>query len=285
MLEYNLDIEKRSTWILATRAAGLPDLPFYITEIGRFFAGQGYFTRRSGKEGYYLVYTQVGRGLMHFGGGELELCPGQALLIPCEPLHDYRTVGEVWEHSWMHLNGAGVGAFCALLETRPVEMVEPRRFTRQFAALVALARQIDVAAAARISHGVSALLTDMVLESRLGEPGGDMAAHTGMEEALRYIEENYREPISIEDMARRVSLSKYHFVRLFRRYAGVTPYQYLLHYRVNQSKQLLCTTDSPVAEIAAGVGFPGESNYIRQFGRLTGMTPAQFRRANISYLE
>ncbi len=55
MLEYNLDIEKRSTWVLTTQNAAALKMPFYLTEIGKFYAG--------GK----LFYPAVGEGRVLFG--------------------------------------------------------------------------------------------------------------------------------------------------------------------------------------------------------------------------
>lgn len=284
MLEYNLDIEKRSTWILTTQPAAAKTMPFYLSEIGKFYAGKEYYTRRSGREGYYLVLTEAGGGRLRMGERDHDLPAGTALLIPCAPLHNYHTVGERWVHYWMHLDGSGVEPYSALLE-RPVTLPRPGEEIRRFDSMIDRAHRIDVAAAARISHGISGILTAMVVAGLSSDAPGTAAGHDSVGAALRYLRENYQQPITIDELAAVANLSKYHFVRLFTRHVGVTPYNYLIHYRVNQSKRLLCATGDSVGEIARQVGYQSASNYVGQFRHITGMTPAQFRKSNLNYLE
>ena len=59
---------------------------------------------------------------------------------------------------------------------------------------------------------------------------------------------------------------------------GTTPYQYLLCYRLAQSKELLGTTQQSVGEIALYVGFASESNFSAQFAKRAGQTPGEYRK-------
>ncbi len=71
------------------------------------------------------MFTHSGQGTFHIEGGDYDLSPGTALLTTCLPPHDYRTVGDSWVHSWMHLHGSGPQALDALL-TGPVQLQQPR---------------------------------------------------------------------------------------------------------------------------------------------------------------
>jgi AraC family transcriptional regulator len=92
-----------------------------------------------------------------------------------------------------------------------------------------------------------------------------------------YIHSNYQRPIAIDDMARAACLSKYHFIRLFRTLAGVTPYRYLQQKRVAAAQRLLSTTRLTHVEIAEQVGFDHRSTMFRQIRRLTGRSGRQWR--------
>ena len=58
-------------------------------------------------------------------------------------------------------------------------------------------------------------------------------------------------PLSLDDLAREAGVSRFHFVALFRRRAGVTPYQFLIAVRLRAAASLLRETAMPVAAVAA----------------------------------
>lgn len=84
-------------------------------------------------------------------------------------------------------------------------------------------------------------------------------------------------PCSLEDMAARAFMSKYHLVRAFRREVGLTPHQFQLQNRVRKGQRLL-GEPATVAEAAAAAGFCDQSHFDRQFKRLVGLTPADYKR-------
>ena len=92
-----------------------------------------------------------------------------------------------------------------------------------------------------------------------------------------FIHSNYRQQITLDDMARAACLSKYHFIRLFHGLEGVTPYRYLQQKRVAAAQRLLSTTALSHVEIAEQVGFDHRSTMFRQMRRLTGRSGRQLR--------
>ena len=96
--------------------------------------------------------------------------------------------------------------------------------------------------------------------------------------AVTFIQEHYAQPITIDDIIQDIPISKYHFIRLFRRIMGVTPYSYLTNYRINRSKILLRSTEKTIADIAEACGFLDTSNFISQFKKHTGVRPTHYRR-------
>lgn len=104
--------------------------------------------------------------------------------------------------------------------------------------------------------------------------------HKRIAAALRYIEENSAEPTSLDDMAAVACMSKYHFLRCFRRIVGSAPYEYLLNLRLRRAAVKLRRTTLKVADIAYDEGFSDLSTYNREFRRAMRDAPQRYRLAD-----
>jgi len=96
--------------------------------------------------------------------------------------------------------------------------------------------------------------------------------------AMEYISENYMHRISLESVADAVDLSRYRLAHLVKEFTGRTVTQIIHHVRVTQAQHLLARTTMSGTEIASEVGFTDQSCFIKHFKRLTGTTPARYRR-------
>jgi AraC family transcriptional regulator len=95
--------------------------------------------------------------------------------------------------------------------------------------------------------------------------------------ALRFMEERFREPLKLENLAAFAGLSLYHFLRTFKRVAGITPHQFLLRRRLREAALLLRTTNLSVLETALEVGFGDLSHFNHTFRVVFGSTPTKWR--------
>ena len=103
-------------------------------------------------------------------------------------------------------------------------------------------------------------------------------AKAGLQRVLDYIDAHLGEPISLQSLAEEAGLSRFHFAKQFKRRMGEAPYQYVIRVRIEEAKRLLRETDLPLEEIGARVGYDSQSRFITLFKRLTGVTPARYRR-------
>jgi AraC family transcriptional regulator len=99
-----------------------------------------------------------------------------------------------------------------------------------------------------------------------------------LDRAIDYVEENLDKPLALLDVAHAVGLSPTHFARRFKRSTGSAPHQYLIRCRVERAKRLLAETDNAIVQIALACGFAHQEHLTRVFRRLSGETPAKFRR-------
>jgi transcriptional regulator GlxA family with amidase domain len=97
-------------------------------------------------------------------------------------------------------------------------------------------------------------------------------------EVLRYIELYAADALDLEMLAGIAIMSKYHFLRTFRHFVGMTPYQFLLSVRMRRAAVRLATSSEPVSTIAFDTGFGDLSTFNGRFRDVFGMSPTVYRR-------
>jgi transcriptional regulator GlxA family with amidase domain len=112
------------------------------------------------------------------------------------------------------------------------------------------------------------------------------AAPTGREtkrvvEAIRFVESEAVRPLQLRDLAAIAGMSKYHFLRVFRRLTGLTPHQYLISARLRRAALALASSRRPVITIALDAGFGDLSTFNKTFRAAFGLTPRQYRASRV----
>lgn len=93
-----------------------------------------------------------------------------------------------------------------------------------------------------------------------------------------YINQNYRQGITLDYLAEVGHINKYHLAHTFKKDIGISPIEYLNSVRTREAKILLETTDYTIAEIAEINGFSSQSFFTQAFKRETGTTPSGYRK-------
>jgi AraC family transcriptional regulator, regulatory protein of adaptative response / methylated-DNA-[protein]-cysteine methyltransferase len=98
-----------------------------------------------------------------------------------------------------------------------------------------------------------------------------------IEKAIRYIDENFKEQPSIESIAANIGMSKYHFIRVFKEYVGVTPMQFLHSVTLNYAKEHIKESKS-ILESALDLGLSSPSRLHELFVNLVAATPNEYKQ-------
>ncbi|MEW4561050.1 AraC family transcriptional regulator [Bremerella sp. JC770] len=96
--------------------------------------------------------------------------------------------------------------------------------------------------------------------------------------AIEFIRQHFRRTIAISELAELAGLSPRQLQRAFRETMGTGIHEFILKTRVESACHILQTTETPIAEIAKHHGFCDQSAFTKTFRRLTGVTPARFRK-------
>jgi AraC-like DNA-binding protein len=95
---------------------------------------------------------------------------------------------------------------------------------------------------------------------------------------MSYIDRNFREAISVENVAAHVGLSSSHLYARFREYLNLTPHQYLIRTRMRAAAHLLVSSDRPIKVIACDVGYVNTESFCRAFKKHYNRTAAAHRK-------
>lgn len=101
-----------------------------------------------------------------------------------------------------------------------------------------------------------------------------------IKEAISYIEQNFQNEITIEDIAKFCGLNRSYFGKIFHENIGKTPQEFLISYRMTKAAELLKLTDLQVADIGNAVGYPNQLHFSRAFKNVYGKPPRQWRYEN-----
>jgi AraC family transcriptional regulator len=134
-------------------------------------------------------------------------------------------------------------------------------------------------AAESLANVLAVHLIRHVVASRHPARRGNGALPPGrLRAVVEYVEEHLDAGSTLGQIAAVAHLSTYHFARQFKAATGLPPHQYVILRRVERAQQLLQGGDDlSLAEVAARAGFTDQSQFSRQFKRLVGVTPGQFR--------
>jgi AraC-like DNA-binding protein len=102
-----------------------------------------------------------------------------------------------------------------------------------------------------------------------------------VEETRAFLETHYADPINLPQLGRRIGISPFALLRMFRAHVGLSPREYQTQLRITQAKRLL-TCGLPISQVAVETGFCDQTHLTRHFRRIVGLTPGHYLRVQES---
>ena len=231
---------------------------------------------------YLFHYVISGKGKLFANEEVYDIGPRQGFLIVPGQITTYRAdEQEPWEYTWLEFDGlrahesiqaAGISG------AKPVYTAAGREAGQRLQdEMLYIVNHGDADPIHLIGHGFLFLEQLAACSATRRYFGERRLRDFYMREALSFIDQNYQNDISIEDIAAVCGLNRSYFGKIFRDTVGESPQEYLLHYRMARAAQLLKETKQPIGEIAPQVGYANQLHFSRAFKNVHGVSPREYR--------
>lgn len=252
--------------------------PYKVLVAGRtrFTADDGLVTRRF--HHHTLILTISGRGLIEVAGQRFAAQAGSVVWLDTamQYAHGCHADADHWRYLWMSIDGHGLDVVFAFLRVgqSPVfagsSAAEPL-FEQSIAMLARRSQATDALSSAVVGQLVALLVAE---RGELEEDSGER-----IQRLMRALRADIARTWQIEDMAAISSLSASQLHRQFRQKTGTTPMDWMRHERMNLAKRLLTSSDAKISAVASSSGYADPYHFSRDFRRIAGQSPSEFRRA------
>jgi AraC family transcriptional regulator len=251
---------------------------YYINSVGHFFCDNNYKVSRENFDSFLIMYVIKGEGLLTINNKPRIIKKDDIVLINCYEPHRYETTTSL-ETLWMHFDGNFSASYFTLIKQDNTHVVfsdESSLILTYLNSIANLFKKNQVINEPLISCKIQRILAEL-LNLSTGNLNNTSSNSSVINRSIYYIKNNFQNKIFLEDIANYVSISSFHFSRLFKKETSYSPYEYLIMIRLNYAKNLLQTSNLLIKEIAFECGFNSEANFVSTFRKHNNMSPRQFR--------
>ncbi len=230
------------------------------------------------RDHYLIHYVLHGKGTLAAEGLTHAIGAGQAFVIFPDQITVYQADAVYpWQYGWVGFVGEEAAELVRAAGATPEHPVLRCRHNL-FAVVHQMQQDVELAA-----NGLALTGGLMRFLALLGDVDSQYksSARALYEKALWHFRSHYMRPISIDETARMVGLSRSQLFRIFRGETGQSPKQALTDLRLEEAYRLLLETHLSVQEIAYAVGIPSASRFCSVFSAKYGISPGQFAKRSL----
>ena len=239
---------------------------------------------------YLFHYIIKGKGVLHHTDNQgqthiYNLKPHQGFLICPELVSTYIADKEdPWEYAWAEFDGLRVKEFletAGLTERSPIYRSSNRELRGGMKEeLLNIVHGKEHSSLYQIGHLY--LFLDGLIQSsstRRTLHGGQLKDFY-IQEAITYMEHNYSQELTVEDLANACKLNRSYFSKLFKEIIGSTPQEFLINLRLSEAAEQMKTTSASIGDIAVRCGYPNQLHFSQAFKKRYGLPPREWRKSN-----
>ena len=253
---------------------------FHMQAFNIFYYKKGSYTKRKNYHSFLLLYTYAGLAQLEYGGRRYMLNQYDGAFIDCRRPHVYTALSS-WNVAVLHFDGPLAAYFHSeMAKTGSMVFHEPTtgHFQQMLEELLNIYNSPSLQRDLRAAHRIEGMLLHLlVINSNIALAKREVPR--SIQEAMKYIEDNYAQDISLDKLAEMTATNKYHLAKEFKKYTSFSPHDYLIRLRINQARILLKTSTLPVVKIAHAVGVRDINNFNYLFKSRVGKTPIEYRNS------
>ena len=252
---------------------------FYYKKIYQLVFNEEYTNRFNTEDSYFMYYVENGSMFMTLNHQMFTLTKNDLILVKKNvdvkiTLNNAKLYGMEFDGKLTHDYLDAIGSH----NSPGISMIDFSGIIMFFIKLKELGDS-DFRNEVYISFSIEAILVEMYTRIHYGNEKENPQNYAILQ-AIFYIEQNIDKKIRLHDLCEFVGYSVYHFSRLFKQEVGMSPYEYIIKFRLDLAKHLLITTDLPVRGICKKCGYQNEINFYNIFKKNFGITPRQYRLQN-----
>ena len=239
------------------------------------------------RDHYCIHHILSGRGYYTAGNQTFRLDKGDTfILYPGEEVKYYADEEEPWEYAWAGFMGTDAASIIRRTDfSKTAPYIRkgriPEEKIREGLERIYEEKGNTFEATVAMAGALYSLLAVFMHYSGREVQEKDIQA-SYVEKAQTYIGTNYSYPVTVEDVAAYVGISRSHLFRSFQTYLGKSPKEYLSEYRIRQACHLLKETDLSVSAIAYSVGFENNLYFSKAFKKIKKISPSEYRKSHLS---
>ncbi len=280
----------------------LPDTDFYTTtfyfplaplRLHAMLAGCGFEERRDHSYDWnglqrgerpmcIFQYTIDGEGELIYGDRTYRLKTGDAMLLSIPEDHRYYLPSDSknWKHVYINFNGSEAVRIWQELREKFGSVVhlpiDRSKALDSAFSIVSAAKNKRIRSALHASSLAYSFIMTLFEELTVLDITASEAGF--LLDAVKFCMEHYAEDITVADIADAAGYSRCHFSRMFTRFHGTSPGEFLRELRLGHAARILQMENSNVKEVAMRCGFSDESYFCRAFRKRYGVTPDLYRK-------
>ncbi len=241
---------------------------------------------------YLFHYCLSGAGTLYAQNGKKEsaafqIKSGQGFMLFPHQICTYIADEKLpWEYVWLEFDGLRVKEAIELTGMKPEQPVYKARYKdiseTMKNEMIYIVNHKEESPFHLIGH-LYLFIDSLVRSSTSAQIGkGSSLRDFYIKEAFAFIEQNFQNNISVEDIAAACGLNRSYFGKIFHENMGKSPQEFLISYRMTKAAELLKLTNLSVGDIGNAVGYPNQLHFSRAFKNVYGISPRQWRYEHVT---
>lgn len=258
----------------------------YVTQYGKENCAPGHFYGPAVRDYYLLHYIMDGCGMFRTGGKTYHLNKGEGFLIHPHIVTYYEAdTKSPWSYCWIGFDGLIAEHLlnkAGLYEDRPVFVYNHDDTIQSYILSMTKSKSFDKSRQEYLTGKLYMLMAALIENSPSGEEDRrNMHSNQYADQVIRFIEMNYADKITVEDIAASIGLNRSYLNAMFKRITNVSIQQYLIHFRLRRACELMTNEQLSIGDIARSVGYTDPLLFSKIFKKYKGLSPVQYRKQSM----